>query len=242
MIKRRNQFLKKFNFNYKNIIFINDNFLIFNKIGTIKMIPTKNNEESIINYLYTYLGDLLFPLRVLSRLDITTTGLFIFPLNSCFYFKFRKNLIKNILKYYLVISKSNINFKHKKLKISGYLKKIRNRMIFSKKFHNKSVFSKTNLFFVDKRKIGNFYYYLLVCTIVSGKTHQIRCHLLYLNLKILGDMKYGGSLKSFNNLHSWKISFFYKKNFIFYTPPSLDFINLYKYFNFKKKFFYERTN
>ncbi|MGL5308528.1 MAG: pseudouridine synthase, partial [Metamycoplasmataceae bacterium] len=49
---------------------------------------------------------------------------------------------------------------------------------------------------------------LVRCELETGRTHQIRVHLKYINFPIVGDPVYGKHLDSFNQrLHAYKLSF-----------------------------------
>ena len=81
---------------------------------------------------------------------------------------------------------------------------------------------------VESGKVGKISVSLLNVKILTGRTHQIRVHLAYRNLPIIGDTVYGGSQAVAvprQMLHAWKITLPHPRNgrkFTFEAPVPED--------------------
>ena len=62
---------------------------------------------------------------------------------------------------------------------------------------------------MEELEINNIKISKVKCILETGRTHQIRVHMSYINHPLLGDDLYGGNLDLINRqaLHSYKISF-----------------------------------
>ena len=62
---------------------------------------------------------------------------------------------------------------------------------------------------LDEKSIDSNTYSIVKCKLKTGRTHQIRVHMMYINHPLLGDTLYGNSSELINRqaLHSYKTSF-----------------------------------
>ncbi|MGX7582901.1 pseudouridine synthase [Candidatus Vidania fulgoroideorum] len=225
-ISNRNKYIKKYNFKF--ILKFKKKYLIIFKKKNINMI----GEKSIFSSIYSLFGNKVFKLNrcgIISRIDKNTSGIIIYSLDNNFTIFFKKT--KKCKTYLTVVfSKKKIgNFC-----INSGINIFGNKSIATKKYFN---FSKTKIKIIDKVKDNKEYYYFLKCSIINGKRHQIRSHLKYKNILILGDKKYGkfNEICKESNLHSWRIKFILnKKKKKYYCLPSNENIYYYRKYKFKK--------
>ena len=163
-----------------NIIYEDNNIILINKSSGIETCDGNYNILTELNKL----GKEAFAVH---RLDRNTLGLVIFAKTP----DVQKILINefklgNVAKYYYAEVCGNPS---KKATLTGYLVKNKdesNVMIYSKKMPNSE---KIITEYQVKKQNGNTA--LLIVKIKDGKTHQIRAHLAYNKLYIIGDGKYG---------------------------------------------------
>ncbi|QJC33031.1 RluA family pseudouridine synthase [Enterobacteriaceae endosymbiont of Donacia semicuprea] len=186
-----------------NIIYDDSNVLVINKQSNFIVHPANQNmENTLFNsliYYYPFLRDLPRA-GIIHRLDKDTTGLMIIAKNINSYIFLRQELKKhNIIREYETIVNGIIN----KNGIINYpIKRI---------YKKKNIFMKVN--YLGKKSITEYFiknifkiHSHLKIRLKTGRTHQIRVHLSYINHSIIGDPIYKNSKNIFlcNN--------FYKKN------------------------------
>ena len=76
---------------------------------------------------------------------------------------------------------------------------------------------------LEEKKIKNLPISIVKCTLETGRTHQIRVHMSYINHPLLGDDLYGKNTSLINRqaLHSYRISFIHPvtKQIVNYEAP-----------------------
>ncbi len=163
-------------------IFEDENVLIVSKPKKLEVISETKN-ISLINILCSSGTSNLFCVH---RLDFNTEGIVVFAKNIV-----AKNILDNcfktrqIEKKYITIcknipSKSEILFKDYLTKENNFVKISSKKTPLSKEVLTKCEIMKTT---------GNFS--LLKISLLTGRTHQIRAHLAFHKLFVLGDDKYG---------------------------------------------------
>ncbi|WP_338521637.1 RluA family pseudouridine synthase [Candidatus Legionella polyplacis] len=221
-----------------NIIYEDNEILIINKPNNLVVHPGAGNKKhTLLNALLYYNKNfqLLPRFGLLNRLDKNTTGLIIIAKKIKSYFHLLNQMKNhNIKKYYLALV-------HGTLLSNGiintfYGRNPKNRLKMSVLNNGKIA---TTLFSVQKK-----YRYLTLVKIklITGRTHQIRVHMSYINHPIIGDQLYGKKicfskkinqklmnvLKNFKRqaLHAYKLSFIHpstQKILKFISPLPEDF-------------------
>lgn len=202
------------------IVYEDNNILVIDKPKNIEV--TGNN--SLTDIVHKYYKNSEFKPMPCHRLDRNTTGLILYAKNSksldILLSKFKNHEIE---KHYLalVYGIPNVNYK----KVQSYLfKDNKKAMVYisdiPKKGYVKIITSFTVL---EKRKNNTT---VLDVEIETGKTHQIRAHLAYLGLPIVGDGKYGKNdiNKKLGEKSQMLCSYILKFNFI-NDSDILDYLN-----------------
>ncbi|MBE4703799.1 RluA family pseudouridine synthase [Spiroplasma platyhelix] len=160
--------------------------------GIVTHSPTSQSLDNIVRYYLLQKEPKLFDNQTFTishqyRLDKLTKGLVIYPKTKIA----QQILVKaqaenNIIKKYLVVCQGKLT---KEMHVSGFIFKdeINQKMVFTKKQVRNSKNCQTII--KPLKVIGDFS--LLECQLVTGRKHQIRATLAYLNLPIIGDEKYG---------------------------------------------------
>lgn len=192
---KNNEF--KINSNYKfnhEIIYEDNNILVVNKPNGLLIHGDKNNKSKtltndVLNYLASkneYDPNLGFTPGPVHRLDRNTSGVVVFG----------KNI--EVLQYFLKLfkDKSNIEKEYIAL-VNGKITKpgkVENRLFKDEdknfvKVSNQEGSKEAITLYKPIKNYKNLT--LLNVTILTGRTHQIRVHMAYINHPILMDQKYG---------------------------------------------------
>lgn len=201
--------IKKINDKYlktkikQRIFYEDENIIIFDKD---KNVSCQENENEKINTLNNYLKkycyekgywngvDLENEPCLVHRLDQNTMGLIIAAKNKTVARIINKNINEQITKKYLTVIYHRPRKKHELL--IDYIKRdeqAKNKMIVSNKKLEHSSQIKTKY----KCVYTNNDYSILEVELLTGKKHQIRAHLAFHNMYIVGDTKYGLKNKNF---------------------------------------------
>lgn len=192
--------------------------------GIVTHSPTNQSLDNIVRYYLSQKEPKLFENQTFTishqyRLDKLTKGLVIYPKTKIAQQILTKAQAENnIVKKYLVVVAGKLE---QEKTVSGFVFKdeANQKMVFSKKQLRNSKDCQTII--KPLKVINNFS--LLECQLVTGRKHQIRATLAYLNLPVVGDQKYGSE--------------YYLKNQILLFAYYLNFKNLespLKYLNEKK--------
>ena len=191
-----------------DIVYENDDLLVINKKSGMVVHPAPGNyEDTLVNALigkYELSNNDLRP-GIVHRLDKDTSGLMLVAKNDFAHEKL-SNMIseKKVERYYLALVHGTFN--HETGTIDAPIgRDDKNR----EKYIVTSLNSKNAIthFRVLKRYKNHT---LIECKLETGRTHQIRVHMKYINHPIVNDPLYSNSLvdKSFGQLlHSYKIKF-----------------------------------
>jgi len=173
------------------IIFEDDDIIIINKQPGLVVHPGSGNQTgTLVNALLHHDEELRFLPRagIVHRLDKDTSGIMVVTKNEFSYLNLVSQLKeRKVNRHYLAIvvgeplSGSKINEpigRHPKLRTKQAVTEAGKEAI-------------TN--FKIKERMGG--YTLLNVSLETGRTHQIRVHLAFINFPILGDSVYGGRKK-----------------------------------------------
>ena len=136
------------------------------------------------------------------RLDKTTSGLLIVAKTDYVHAKLAKLFAdRNIYKEYLGIVRGRLNVMHGE--IDAALKRIPGKYQMKASLAPDAKESLTE-YSVLKTK-GDYHFLSII--IKTGRMHQIRAHMQYIECPVVGDVKYGGMPASRVMLHAHKLSF-----------------------------------
>lgn len=187
-----------------DIVFEDENMLIIDKPGGIPTHPSLNNYDvsiagAVMNYYHKQ--GINFVFRPVNRLDKGTSGLMIIAKNPHFHELLKKQLHSGDFKReYLAVVCG-------KLDKSGTV----DAPIYRE---NNSIIKRT----VDERGVRAVTHYkplkvfddktLVLISLETGRTHQIRVHFKYIGHPLYGDFLYGSEAENLNRpaLHSYKIT------------------------------------
>jgi 23S rRNA pseudouridine1911/1915/1917 synthase len=170
-----------------NIIYEDCDILIINKQSDIVVHPSYGHEDgSLLNGLVYYAKGKFKPYLV-HRLDKDTSGIIIFAKNEKSKISLSKQFQKRaVKKYYLAAAKGFITENSGRIE-APIGRSLQNRKIMSvNAMAKKQAISEFNVLQREES------YTLLKVRIITGRTHQIRSHLKYINHPVLGDLEYGG--------------------------------------------------
>ncbi|BAF35159.1 ribosomal large subunit pseudouridine synthase [Candidatus Carsonella ruddii PV] len=176
-------------FNFK-INYFDNNIIVINK-------PIGIEVKNLLNVNFIKLNDKIPNFGILNRLDKYTSGLILVAKNFYFYFYFKKLIVKNLIK------KNYISFVNKKIK-KGFV----NVDIFKKKKSSIIKNNKKSITYYKIIKEKKNFSFLNIC-IKTGRTHQIRLHMMHIEKKIFNDFYYNKTYLLNNTLHFKKMMFYY---------------------------------
>lgn len=182
------------------IVYEDDNLLVINKPSGLTV--NSKNQVSLANYLAYYFkeNNIKAKIRLVSRLDMNTSGLMMVAKNKYAQAYYQKQIEENkIRKKYLAYVKGKLNI--------DKLYKIKLAYDEESKSYRKNNEGKEAITYFKTLEIGEKYS-LIECDIKTGKTHQIRSSLENLGFPIIGDKLYGSKyeLERFL-LHSYYLEF-----------------------------------
>ncbi|MDR1663288.1 MAG: RluA family pseudouridine synthase [Endomicrobium sp.] len=192
-----------------NIIYEDYDIIIINKQPSVVVYPSYGHTSgTLLNALMAHSKGKYNPYLV-HRLDKDTSGLIVFAKNEKSKISISKQLQKRtVKKIYLAAVKGTIA--ENKGRIEAPIgRSPKNRKLMS--VNNLAKKMAISEFKVLERKDG---YTLVEVRIITGRTHQIRSHMKYINHPVIGDQQYGGfetciDGKEYNRqmLHAHRITF-----------------------------------
>lgn len=199
--------IKLIDFSDIDVLYENDHVLVINKNYNSLSIPSINNRnfKVVSEQVASYLGSKKFfePIHIITRLDADTSGCMLFAKDSYSHSILSKQQEQGILtkEYQVICFGEEIKTNLIDAPISRDTESILKRRI---DFENGKV-SKTQILDV-KRLESDFK--LVTIKLLTGRTHQIRVHLKYINNDIVGDTLYSNNLFANRQyLHAHKICF-----------------------------------
>ena len=198
-----------------DIKYEDDDIIVVNKVAGMVTHPASSNKSStLVHALLNHTKNKLSSINqnnrpgIVHRIDKDTSGLLVIAKNNLSHVhlsdQFKSHSI--VRKYYAIVwgvPQNQI--------IKGYIERNkinRKKMSFNKK--KKGKYSET---IINLKKNYNICS-LIECTLKTGRTHQIRLHMTYINSPLIGDQVYGKNkisryIKNAQNNNK----FFYLKNF-----------------------------
>lgn len=207
------------------IIYQDDNIIIVNKPQGVEI----EGDGGVAKMLNGY---------AVHRLDRNTTGLLVLAKNlqaKSELDKAFKN--RSLTKKYLAEVVGSTNFKGEIFK-AYLLKDAKNSQV---KIFDKKVAGSSEITTIFKTLKSSPSSSIVECTLVSGKTHQLRAHLAFLGHPIIGDGKYGKNEdnKKFKKKYQQLHCYYLKLNGLGGTLSYLngkEFVMMPSFFNFNKDF------
>lgn len=188
------------------VVYEDEQILIVNKPCGILIHPDGNeNNDTLVNRVAKYYFDkgLNIEIRYAHRIDVETSGLVLFCKDFLTFSKINYEVENHlVIREYLAIVNGQLNKKEGQINLSiGSDRHINNKYRVSDS--SKAKIAITNYKVVKEIKNKS----LVSCVLQTGRTHQIRVHLSYLNHPLLGDTLYGGNKKEIGRvaLHSYRI-------------------------------------
>lgn len=168
----------------KQIVYEDENILIYDKKANEVMHKGSGHDEGISEILKSYLKNPNF--NFVNRIDKATSGLVIGAKNLRTA-RILAEMIRNreIIKKYYILVEGEI--KKEEFTIKEYLKKMDEKVVVLDKIEDGAKLSKTYF----KKVKSNEVYTLLIGELESGRTHQLRVQLSHMGHPIVGDNKYG---------------------------------------------------
>jgi pseudouridine synthase, RluA family len=215
-----------------DVIYEDDDIILINKQPGIVVHPSYGHPSgTLLNALMFHAKGKFSPYMV-HRLDKDTSGIIIFAKNERAKISISKQLQKRVIKkiYYAAVKGTVVENKGRIEAPLGRSKE--NRKIMSVNPTAKKM--AITEFKVIERK-GDFT--LLEIRIITGRTHQIRSHMKYINHPVVGDVQYGGPEKADGKefkrqmLHAHNVTFTHPKtckSVTFYAELPSDMKSLFK--------------
>lgn len=178
-----------------DIIYEDEGILLINKpVGLIVHPGAGHKEHTLVNALVNYSNKLSnvsgdFRPGIVHRLDKDTSGILVIAKNDATHNALAKQLKERtfIRKYIALVEGEIVENSGKIIAPIGRDKK--NRLKMAVDLNGKPA----ETHFKVLKRYQN--YTLLECQLISGRTHQIRVHLAYINHPVVGDIMYGKKSK-----------------------------------------------
>ena len=218
--------------NNLDIIYEDEWLLIINKPPLMPIHPTSNHFDDTLSNIVKFYYDkinLKKKIRPVNRLDKDTSGIVVFAKNEYIQETLIKQMKNNTFKKTYIALIDGILLKKEDTINKPITRKLPS--IIERKISDNGDLSITHYKVLKENKKEKIS--LLELLLETGRTHQIRVHMQYLNTPILGDTLYGkkSNLISRQALHSYKIEFIHpitKKNINFLANIPNDINNIIK--------------
>lgn len=168
----------------KNIVFENDDLIVFNKEKDVVMHKGSGFDYGISEMFKSYYETDDF--NFINRIDKKTSGLVIGAKNKISTRVLAEELRENNIrkKYYILV---HGNIKKNIFTVENYLKKIEDKVVVTTKDDPEGKVAVTHFKVIDRYEK----YTLLEGELLTGRTHQLRVQLSDMGNPIVGDTRYG---------------------------------------------------
>ncbi len=191
------------------IIYEDDDIVVINKpLGLVVHPGVGNRDQTLVNGLLYHFGQLsdFGDMRpgIVHRIDKNTTGLLVVAKNNKSHLKLQEMIKqREVKREYLALVHGNI--KHEVGTIDAPIGRDKNNRQMMCVCEENSKDSITHFEVIDRA----LDFTLIKCSLETGRTHQIRVHLKYINHPIVGDPVYGQkkSIGDVQLLHAFRLTF-----------------------------------
>lgn len=193
---------------YIDVVYEDDDMVIVNKPANMVVHPTKSHPDGTLSngllYYFREKGEGCI-VRLVSRLDMDTSGLIIIAKNQFSHMALSRNIKgKDFQKSYLAVVHGNMENSKGTIDLPIYWDKDKG---IKRTVDDRGQQSITDYEVIERYSKGD----LVKLTLRTGRTHQIRVHLSHLGYPIFGDALYGtgddAEYISRQALHAYKLSF-----------------------------------
>ncbi|MEG2928424.1 MAG: RluA family pseudouridine synthase [Oscillospiraceae bacterium] len=196
-----------------NILYEDKNIIIIFKPAGILCHSDNKQQSNIVDMVKSYLAEKgefscdkenTFTPSLCNRIDQGTDGIVVAAKNYKALAEMNRLITQDmIIKQYLCIIQHPIENGEYKAFLSRDLMEKKVTVTAHQTLTSKEIITDFNV--VSQKGA----YYLVECTLITGRTHQIRAHLAFLGCPILGDRKYGKPTASLDSqlLSGYKIKF-----------------------------------
>lgn len=211
-----------------DIVYEDNEIMIVNKPSGLLVYPTNHKESDSLAHrlMYYFQSKKIFVdaadyrYGIVHRLDKDTSGLLLIAKNSQIYNNLQTMMQNNQVKRkYIAIVNNCFGSKDQLFKINVPIGRVHGNELRMRANSTKDTKNATTIVSVLKN-ISNSYA-LVECELLTGRTHQVRVHMQYINHHVVNDPLYGVEKKC-SSYHQY----LYCSNISFYHPTTQNLINI----------------